>query len=79
MTGAEALQEARRRWGDHADVNSFAYLVELGERIPKPFIIYPGTADADGARWPVYSGTTWEAAFADADLRAERLLMGREP
>ena len=63
MTQQEARTEAKRRWG----IFSGAVL-----SLPSRHIVYDGI-EVRGA------GDSWEAAFADADRKAERLLMGREP
>ena len=62
MSGSEALAEARRRWGDHGHA-----VEHPTERAP--FIVW----ESDSLWHPTTSqgfGSSWEAAFADADRRA---------
>lgn len=69
MTRAEALAEAQRRWGTNAYVQRgpISDTYRVGTEHFDPF--YPGNpADHFEVKG---SGDSWEAAFADADRRAE--------
>lgn len=64
MTDAEALLEARQRWGERAEIAHELTCVELfmvGEQVP-------------GAEMPEWHGIgrSWELAFREADARAAR-------
>jgi hypothetical protein len=56
MTRDEALREAQRRWGKHAFARQYS---EPTEFTVGPSLIYGHSEDS------------WEAAFADADAKAE--------
>ena len=62
MTRAEALAEARRRWGPDAGLHHYGSGVAVG--------VYAHSALATAPLAQVFgSGKTWECAFADADRR----------
>jgi hypothetical protein len=62
VTQSEALQEARRRWGDFGFARIAPYVYRPRKALP-PYSV--GRADK-----AVYgAGDSWEAAFADADRR----------
>lgn len=59
MTKAEAMKEAKTRWGPTA-------MVTLGEPVQTPFevgSVQNGWLDVKG------QGASWEAAFANADAK----------
>lgn len=58
MTRAEALEEARRRWGPEADVRQGIVENYLNHAVCGP-------------RGLMGAGDSWEAAFADADRREQ--------
>ena len=63
MTRAEALAEARRRWG--ANVGVFE-----PSRISEGYYVRSLLGPFPWANVALASGPSWEAAFADADRRA---------
>lgn len=83
MTRADALAEARKRWGEKGEVNIFtedASLVPEGEEAIQQFEVGVLIVVWDDDDEPLSrheepavkgSGDSWEAAFADADRRAE--------
>ena len=65
MTRAEALAEARRRWGPYARVRRD----RKGYRVIAPVKIIGGPLGAAEYAECAASPVSWEAAFADADKR----------
>lgn len=70
MTRAQALQEARRRWGSdgHAAVARYAHLrptYHVGRKATR-------TGFARYRKNTLGRGDSWEAAFADADRREKK-------
>jgi hypothetical protein len=65
MTNSEALQEARSRWGEMATVTEVDIRTYQDEnkRFWVSSSVFPTLA-------VVGRGSSWEAAFADADRRA---------
>jgi hypothetical protein len=79
MAQAEALAEARRRWGDKGNVYDRAIAPEVEWMAGRYWVGAPdGNWNPDtGATHPYGNGDTWEAAFADADRRALEIANGR--
>lgn len=75
MTRAEALAEAKRRWGPEAVVSSWRHIGAHGKRRGQRWEYQvgcmEGVGEEYGATWKG-SGDSWEAAFADADARSSR-------
>lgn len=65
MTRAEALAEARKRWGRQARAYSGRQPDGKMRRYLDPNIC------GERYQWETYEGDSWEAAFADADRRAK--------
>ena len=61
MTSEDALQEARRRWGDYAFAIEVFEDYEVGKTSPPPI--------KDMVISTYGRGDSWEAAFADADRK----------
>lgn len=64
MTRAEALEEARRRWGPSA----WVILRRKSER--NRFVVGVVRAQPRTGRWPLGVGTSWAEAFASAERGA---------
>lgn len=68
MTRAEALAEARRRWGKHAFADWFTTHDDPPEHVFKVgYFSYPGMG-TEREHW-MGAGADADAAFADADRR----------
>lgn len=68
MTRAQALAEARRRWGPEAFAMPYRHrpLVMVGIIVPAKDLT---TGEPTTAHVQKGEGHSWEAAFADADKR----------
>jgi hypothetical protein len=64
MTQLEALDEARRKWGERAFVSDRHWRASWGGTFPKTRFMVTDCEQIYGL-----SGDSWEDAFADADTR----------